>query len=382
MNTKPLVQDNNKQIVFLDALRGIAAVYVVMGHARWLLWEGYAAYLTHSAQYSFPEKILVYTLAVTKYGHQAVLFFFVLSGFVIHYKYSKALNKDADSMLNIEEYFSRRIRRIYPPFFFAMILTFILDTLGHQLGYTIYFSQTPNTLINTNVIGKHDIVTFIGNLFFFQTEHIGIWGTNGPSWSLKYEWWFYLIYPALLLFNKKSVVLGCVVVVLLYILSTYVYSIYPSFFVSIFQYLLSWWLGAILADIYHKRIIISYFLLSFFTCLIPLMILFQSCIKNTSYADTIWAFGFFGLLNLFFYLQEKGVSFAWAKKIKWLGDCSYTLYITHFPILVFMNGLILHHTNNVLPKSLIFIFIAIVILPIYAYLLHFLTENLFIKKRV
>src|SRR5665213_1414486 len=36
-----LKQTHEKYLQFLDGLRGLAALYVMVGHARWLLWEGY-----------------------------------------------------------------------------------------------------------------------------------------------------------------------------------------------------------------------------------------------------------------------------------------------------------------------------------------------------
>ena len=36
-----------EQLVFLDGLRGLAAFYVLVGHARWLLWEGDTQYAAH-----------------------------------------------------------------------------------------------------------------------------------------------------------------------------------------------------------------------------------------------------------------------------------------------------------------------------------------------
>src|ERR1700733_11516002 len=78
--------------VFLDGLRGLAALYVVLGHARLLLWEGYSSgYALHPASYSKLQKLLVYAFSSVAFGHEAVLFFFVLSGLVIHLRYSRHL---------------------------------------------------------------------------------------------------------------------------------------------------------------------------------------------------------------------------------------------------------------------------------------------------
>jgi peptidoglycan/LPS O-acetylase OafA/YrhL len=70
----------------------LAAFYVMVGHARWLLWEGYGeGFLKHPESYTFAHKLLVYFFSLFKYGYEAVLFFFVLSGFVIHLRYARKL---------------------------------------------------------------------------------------------------------------------------------------------------------------------------------------------------------------------------------------------------------------------------------------------------
>src|SRR5271155_4374259 len=77
---------------FLDGLRGLAAFYVMAGHARWLLWEGYSeGFQRHPESYSAINKALMYFLSLFGHGDDAVLFFFVLSGFVIHLRYAQRI---------------------------------------------------------------------------------------------------------------------------------------------------------------------------------------------------------------------------------------------------------------------------------------------------
>jgi hypothetical protein len=70
-----LAQISNKNnLVFLDGLRVIAAFYVMVGHARWLLWEGLAEFQKHPNTYSFIARLEIYFLSLFKYGHEMVLF--------------------------------------------------------------------------------------------------------------------------------------------------------------------------------------------------------------------------------------------------------------------------------------------------------------------
>ncbi|NPA43953.1 MAG: acyltransferase family protein, partial [Chlorobi bacterium] len=139
---------NNKQnsLVFLDGLRGLAALYVMIGHARWILHEGYSGFIENNENYSFLDKVLFYFLSAFRYGHEAVMFFFVLSGFVIHLRYSKQLANNKFNKFDFKDFFIRRFRRIFPPLFIVLIITLLIDTLGQHLGYSIYFNNTPNEI--------------------------------------------------------------------------------------------------------------------------------------------------------------------------------------------------------------------------------------------
>jgi peptidoglycan/LPS O-acetylase OafA/YrhL len=368
-----------KDLAFLDALRGIAAFIVLVGHARWLLWEGFSSgYLLHESSYAFFEKLSVYFLSLFKFGHQAVMFFFLLSGFVIHLKYSKNIAEFGNSTFSFLPYIKNRFKRIYPPLLFALLLTFILDLLGSRLGFLIYQKNTPIDLINNNVNFNHSFINLLGNLLLFANSKVEIWGSNSPMWSLKLEWWIYLVYPIFIYLNSKSINKGFAFVLGLLILSFFISDF--SFLNTILKSFLFWFIGTLLADIYTNRIKIKHSYLSMFIVCIPLVLLFPQIAINDFVNDLFWVIGFFGLLNTLFYLQNKGVKINFLRKLKWLGDCSYTIYIIHFPILVFFNGLLLYYYEG-LPKSQWFIYLSVIIIVAISYGLHFLIEKPFAPKK-
>lgn len=374
---------DHSKLYFLDGLRGLAALVVLVGHARWLLWEGFAGgYKLHPQQYSLVGKVCVYLFSVFRFGHEAVLFFFVLSGFVIHLRYSRGLVKDPQAQFDYLDFYKRRIRRIYPLFLFTLLLTFLLDKIGMCHGFSIYAGRTPVPLLNNNVHTNHELINLAGNLLFVSTDRVGIWGTNGPLWSLKYEWWFYMFYPILFLLTRKSFYLSLAVVVAAFLLSMTFNAAIAPFFFSVFQYLLSWWLGAVTADIYTRRIRVNPLYFSVFAVFIPLMIVKPGIVQNDALYDTLWAVGFFGLVNLLLWWKaRRPASLRALEKIKWLGDCSYSLYVTHFPILVLLNGILLHYTANRMPQVQ-WLFIAVSLLLIgWGYIIYRLIERPFLKTR-
>ena len=95
----------NKKLEKLEAIRGFAALYVVFFHA-------------------LPQKIYLFGLNVGvlfRFGPEAVIVFFVLSGFVIKYSWQRSSNK------SFRHYFSRRFIRLYIPLFFIHILFYAVD---------------------------------------------------------------------------------------------------------------------------------------------------------------------------------------------------------------------------------------------------------------
>ena len=192
-----------KKLLFLDGLRGLAALYVLVGHARWLLWEGFSTgYATHPDHYSLAGKLLVFGLALFRWGHEAVLFFFVLSGFVIHLRYATGLKRDPAYRFGFAGYLARRARRLYPPMLMALAITWTLDTLGARLQLPTFLHTSAYPVINANIGSDHSLRVLLRNLVFIMNP---VFGSDGPLWSLNYEWYFYLLYPLVFLIERRSI---------------------------------------------------------------------------------------------------------------------------------------------------------------------------------
>ncbi|MCP9748268.1 acyltransferase [Lacihabitans sp. CS3-21] len=368
-------------IKVLDGLRGLAALYVMIGHARWLLWEGYSeGYLKHTLEYSWMDKMSMYFLSMFKFGHESVLLFFVLSGFVIHKGYVKKFLTDSLQSVNIGQFYIKRIRRIYPPFLFALCLTALLDFVGRDFGFSIYTGNTPNEGINITVGNQSlTLVTFIGNVFFLFKEYVPIFGTNGPTWSLKLEWWFYMIYPIFLLLSRKNIYYSTLLIVLLFSLVNYSYFWTETLSKAVFSSIISWWAGVLLAEVYSKRIGIG--LLNFAVINILGFFLLPFLPIYSDLYDFRIALLLTALICCILYFQSKNISFKLIENFKFFGDFSYTLYIIHFPILVFISGIVLKLNQNQLPKHSFFVLLGIIVSLGVAYLTHFLVELPFMKPK-
>ena len=126
---------------FLDGWRGIAAVMVAISHARYLVAANYHEGLfLHASEYGIWGKLAFWFFTLFRFGHQWVLFFFILSGFVIHLRYAKKFSLASDRStvaFGWRGFVWRRLRRLYPPLLLAIAVTYLLDKLGTTPGQAL-----------------------------------------------------------------------------------------------------------------------------------------------------------------------------------------------------------------------------------------------------
>ena len=229
----------------------------------------------------------------------------------------------------------RRARRLYPPLLAAMALSLILAAIGKSSGFLIYQQATPYPVINQSVIFHLDGITLLGNLAFLMNTYVPVYGGNGPLWSLKFEWWFYMIYPLFWLLSRRSIVLATGLMWPALFAASYFPSVWPvQLLRDVFSMMLAWWLGALLADIFAGRLKWRWHWILFGTGLSGVFMLHFVVPLH----DLGMGLIFSAVLAGGFLLQERNVRLPWLEKLKPLGDMSYTLYVTHFPILVLAGG--------------------------------------------
>ena len=164
----------------LDGLRGVAAIMVVFFH----IMETYSK--------GAPYQII-------NHGYLAVDFFFVLSGFVVGYAYDDRWNK-----MTTWGFFKRRLVRLHP-----MV---IMGSLMGVLCY--YFGQNPNFGLDGYAPIWKVLLCFVMGCLMLPCEKgldVRGWGEtnplNGPAWSLQYEYIANILYA--FIFRKlPNVVLG------------------------------------------------------------------------------------------------------------------------------------------------------------------------------
>jgi len=130
----------------------------------------------------------------TGFGHQAVMVFFVLSGFLIS---STILRSHILGAWSWREYAVNRATRLYVVLIPGLLLGFLWDRLGSwRFAPDGLYSHAIRDLGPAVPLENLTPGAFFGNLLFLQTIRFPTFGSNGPLWSLANEFWYYVLFPA------------------------------------------------------------------------------------------------------------------------------------------------------------------------------------------
>ena len=357
-----------KQVVnfsILDALRGLAALYVCVAHARGLLWMGMGQYLKlHPYNtWKFYDYAVAALMSLTKLSAEFVIFFFVLSGFSI-----------AHSLASKNEYFpflKKRALRLYPTYLLGLIWAAVILVIA-MLYRPQYFTGILNSenVLFTRFQNSTNFFSFkqiINNLFYNPNTSSII----APYWSLVYEVIFYLLAPLFILRFRWYAIISAILFITGFFIS--IDSVIVNYFVNYNFYFM--------VGIYSYHIILTLqkyvtgisIPLVLIICAISLgcMIVIESISPDNRFSMLLSAgLSLFLIAN---FLQKK-IRINWLEKI---GEFSYTLYATHFQTILLLfivydlTGVI--KTNN-LSNPIIWI-TAVPFSVIVAYLLYLVTEK-------
>src|SRR4051794_3922354 len=107
---------NDARLYNLDFLRGLAAFLVLSGHLRSFVFRSFAELEEHAGLF------LRAFYFVTGLGHQAVIIFFALSGFLVG---GKAIEDLTNERFSWARYLLRRLTRLWIVIIPAMALTLL-----------------------------------------------------------------------------------------------------------------------------------------------------------------------------------------------------------------------------------------------------------------
>lgn len=177
-----------KRHVQFDLIRGLSALAVCASHLRNGVLVDYGEVLE-------PNVAISVFYYLTGLGHQSVIVFFVLSGFFVG---GSVLQRKEQFIWS--SYMTARLTRLWvvliPSLFFTLGIDVIIEQMSSEI-LTGTFAEIWNSGPKKDF--DSSIKTFLGNVVFLQTVIVPVYGTNQPLWSLAYEFWYYILFPLILI---------------------------------------------------------------------------------------------------------------------------------------------------------------------------------------
>lgn len=299
------------KMYLIQVFRGISAILVLLFH----LTEIFRTRTNY-----------VYLGGLFNQGNSGVDFFFVLSGFIIYF----AHNKDIGNPKKIKKYILKRFIRIYPTYWVALLIVMpiylFITTIGDESSRNLISIIRAFTLIPLTNANAPFIVV---------------------AWSMSFEVLFYCLFGIIIILKPKI----SYILLTIWIISTILFSInmqYP--------------LG--LPNNYILNFLFSPFVLEFLTgCLIGYLV---TCKFINKHGIIIMTVGIILYISICFFQQKYftvidlssirqliyGLPFAFIIAgaaiidihnnsriimfFSFLGDASYSIYLTHYPIILIL----------------------------------------------
>jgi len=348
----------------LNLLRWVSALVVLLSHLRSIMFIDLPNVTT-------PLNILWKLFYfITGFGHQAVIVFFILSGYLVG---ASILKRAIKNTLSVKEYLMiDRGVRIYLVVIPALIITYILDSYGYKLfnSSSIYSGDLNFASLNYSIIERLSIPSFLGNILMLQESIFPTFGSNSPLWSLAYEVWYYILFFSIVKIFIKDTSINKIFYFAIIILSFLILN------KQIFLYFLIWLMGVAIWYIKDKikiniRITLIFFIFS----------LLLSRIHVISYHFISDLFVATSVCFMILSFQSKSLKFMQFYNLnKIFSNFSYSLYVIHFPIIIFLLSFL--HDNfsfkfSVEPNINYLGYFIVILVLIYtlAYLFFILTEK-------
>ncbi|MGN0222062.1 MAG: acyltransferase family protein [Prevotella sp.] len=330
----------------LDGLRGVAAMMVVAFH----LFETYSPGVVHQ---------------IVNHGYLAVDFFFCLSGFVIGYAYDERM---ATGKMSIMDFLKRRLVRLHP-----------MVCMGAMIGFLLfYMGGGPDFGMMTEVEWWQLVVLLLIAFTMVpvsKSMDVRGWSEtyplNGATWSLMLEYIANLLY-VFFIRRLGKVALGICVALFALLTLTLTFNmdpfgVFPEDNYAAYTVIGGWGVDAPQLYIGLTRLLYPFFmglLLSrtgrfisvkggFWWCALIIIICQTMPRVGGIEPENFWMNGLYEsvvILVVFPLVVAMGagskvVGRKSQKVCTFLGDISYPLYITHYPLIYVQMGWALDHKD-------------------------------------
>lgn len=345
MMKAPKVMVNLGRNLWLDLLRGLSALVVCLGHLRnAILVDG-----SDLIQPSIPLKAFYF---ITSFGHQAVMVFFVLSGYFVG---GAVLRSGAN--FSWKSYLVSRVTRLWVVLIPCLVLTWGVGLIVEHYALEATLGASYEIWHSGPKMGEYSVGfnTFLANIFFLQTIASPVFGLNGPLWSLANEFWYYMLFPMIAigfgLVGKKVIVVQSSTLIFALIIACWL----PH---EILNGFLIWLMGVAVYGLQTKIKTLNLSAARIFVCTSVLMFTLALCNTKLSFvqisdnqSDFIVGLSFACLCLLLTYQQffqcQRSII---AKFSLYISEVSFSLYLSHFPVVILIATTI-YQSKKVMPDG-------------------------------
>lgn len=292
----------------LDSLRGVAAMAIV---------------LLHFGSYLLPRigDFIRSITPVIDRSYLAVDLFFILSGFVMAYRYSSTFEREVH-VFSYRNFMLRRFVRVYPLHIIVLASLVLLHWCVEP-----YFPGIPEDPFKV----IRNKFTLVSNVFLLHSSGIGDQGCynctswNYPSWSISAEWLSYFLIPFVVLFCKKLRLLASFATLVLFaglyfVIEARVGHLDVASSLGWYRCISEIFLGVLVYDVGFGRFRVKEFWVNLFFAITILIIHFRA---PDSLVVALIA------ILLLLVVNSHGHRILHFKWLRWLGERSYSIYIVH-----------------------------------------------------
>lgn len=185
--TAPSAMDESFSL-WLDAFRWVAALCVVITHTGNRL-------LTNINDIDLPQRTVVHYgfTFLTGFAHQAVMVFFVLSGFLVGGSLMREWQRTGT--VDLPLYLMKRLVRLWV----VLLPALVLVIAANAAALWLFDAQSYGIFQTQDLLGRMAPGAFACNALFLQTVACWEYGRNAALWSLSNEFWYYVAFPMLVM---------------------------------------------------------------------------------------------------------------------------------------------------------------------------------------
>lgn len=168
----------------IDGLRGYLAFFVFLHHSY--IWQVFLK----TKNWEDPASNLF-----NQFGETTVVFFFIITAFL----FTTKLFNNKTGEIDWSDYLKSRFFRLFPMYFFSVIIIFFLVAYLTQFTIRVPFIENLKSTLSWlffNVSKKNSNLNGLEDTFILN---------SGITWTLPYEWTFYFLLPLIALWFKIKV---------------------------------------------------------------------------------------------------------------------------------------------------------------------------------